>query len=141
MRNWADVTFYRPDKSVSYDHIDALFGREIDWRLVATHWQDMMQVILSIQAGLVLPSMLLRKLSSHNRKNRLYQAFRELGRAERTLFLLRYISDSQVRRSIRAETTKIESFNDFLDWITFGGPVIKSGGVPPISPDMSASLI
>ncbi len=22
---------------------------------------------------------------------------------------------------------KIESFNDFLDWITFGGPVIKSG--------------
>src|SRR3546814_5242489 len=37
------------------------------------------------------------------------------------------ISDPQVRRSIRAETTKIESFNDFLDWITFGGPVIKSG--------------
>jgi TnpA family transposase len=39
----------------------------------------------------------------------------------------RYISDPQVRRSIRTETTKIESFNDFLDWITFGGPVIKSG--------------
>ncbi|MEY9101267.1 TnpA family transposase [Sinorhizobium fredii] len=127
MRNWADVTFYRPDKSVSYQHIDALFGREIDWRLIETHWQDMMQVILSIQAGLVVPSMLLRKLSSNNRKNRLYQAFRELGRVERTLFLLRYISDPQVRRSIRAETTKIESFNDFLDWITFGGPVIKSG--------------
>lgn len=68
MRNWADVTFYRPDKSVSYHHIDALFAREIDWRLIETHWQDMMQVILSIQAGLVLPSMLLRKLSSHNRK-------------------------------------------------------------------------
>lgn len=127
MRNWADVTFYRADRSASYQHIDALFGREIDWRLIETHWQDMMQVILSIQAGLVLPSMLLRKLSSHNRKNRLYQAFRELGRVERTLFLLRYISDPQVRRSIRAETTKIESFNDFLDWITFGGPVIKSG--------------
>ncbi|RVL08319.1 Tn3 family transposase, partial [Sinorhizobium meliloti] len=127
MRNWGDVTFYRPDKSMRYDHIDALLTREIDWRLIATHWQDMMQVILSIQAGLVLPSMLLRKLSSHNRKNRLYQAFRELGRVERTLFLLRYISDPQVRRSIRAETTKIESFNDFLDWITFGGPVIKSG--------------
>jgi TnpA family transposase len=70
---------------------------------------------------------LLRKLSSNNRKNRLDQAFRELGRVERTLFLLRYISDQQVRCTIRAETTKIESFNDFLDWITFGGPVIKSG--------------
>ncbi len=48
-------------------------------------------------------------------------------RVERTLFLLHYISDPQIRRTIRAETTKIESFNDFLDWITFGGPVIKSG--------------
>jgi hypothetical protein len=42
----------------------------------------MMQVVLSIQAGLVLPSMLLRKLGS---------------------------------------------LNHFLDWITYGGPIIKSG--------------
>src|SRR3954466_6802585 len=127
MRNWDDVIFYRPGKSVRYQHIDALFTKEIDWRLIETHWQDMMQVVLSIQAGLVLPSMLPRKLGSHNRKSRLCLAFRELGRVERTLFLLRYISDPQIRRTIRAETTKIESFNDFLDWITFGGPVIKSG--------------
>ena len=127
MRNWDDVIFYRPDKSVRYQHIDALFSKAIDWRLIETHWQDMMQVVLSIQAGLVLPSMLLRKLGSFNRKSRLCQAFRELGRVERTLFLLQYISSSQIRRTIRAETTKIESFNDFLDWITFGGPIIKSG--------------
>jgi len=57
----------------------------------------------------------------------LYQAFRELGRVQRTLFLLRYVNNPDVRRTIRAETTKIESFNDFLDWITFGSPVIKSG--------------
>jgi TnpA family transposase len=127
MRNWGDAIFYRPDKSGRYQHLDALFTKEIDWRLITTHWPDMMQVVLSIQAGLVLPSMLLRKLGSHNRKSRLCLAFRELGRVERTLFLLRYVSDPQTRRTIRAETTKIESFNDFLDWITFGGPVIKSG--------------
>ena len=46
---------------------------------------------------------------------------------ERTLFLLRYISKAEFRQSIQAETTKIESFHDFLDWITFGGPVLKSG--------------
>ena len=46
---------------------------------------------------------------------------------QRTLFLLRYVSNSDIRRGIRAETTKIEAFNDFLDWVSFGGPVIKSG--------------
>lgn len=127
MRNWDNVVFYRVDRALRYRHIDSLFTREIDWRLIETHWQDMMQVVLSIQAGLVLPSMLLRKLGSYNRKNLLCLAFRELGRVERTLFLLQYISQPQTRRVIRAETTKIESFNDFLDWITFGGPVIKSG--------------
>lgn len=127
MRNWHDVTFYRAEPGRVYRHIDALFGRSIDWVLIETHWQDMMQVVLSIQAGTILPSTLLRKLGSHSRQNKLNRAFRELGRVVRTLFLLRYISEADLRRSIRAETTKVESYNDFLDWIGFGGPVLKSG--------------
>lgn len=127
MRTWNDVAFYRPDKKTRYKHIDGLFSRTIDWKLIERHWEDMMQVVLSIQSGKVMPSMLLRKLNSNNRRNKLYRAFRELGRVIRTLFLLRYISESELRQTIRAETTKIESFNDFLDWISFGGLIIKSG--------------
>ncbi len=127
MRNWNDVTFYRSQRTDRYQHIDALFTDEIDWNLIQTHWPDMMQIVLSIQAGKVLPSMLLRKLGSKNRKNKLYRAFRELGRVERTIFLLRYVSEPSFRFNIRAETTKIESFHSFLDWIAFGGTTIKSG--------------
>jgi TnpA family transposase len=127
MRGLSDAAFYRPKKSIRYQHIDALFGDEIDWDLIATHARDMIQVVLSIQAGRVMPSMLLRKLGTYNRKSLLYRAFRELGRVERTLFLLRFISSTEVRRVIRAETTKIETYNEFLDWICFGGPVVKSG--------------
>jgi TnpA family transposase len=127
MRGLSDAVFYRPGKAVRYKHIDALFGDEIDWDLIATHAHDMIQVALSIQAGRVMPSMLLRKLGSYSRKSLLYRAFRELGRVERTLFLLRYISNTEVRHVIRAETTKIEAYNDFLDWVCFGGPVVKSG--------------
>ena len=57
----------------------------------------------------------------------LSKAFRELGRVVRTLFPLLYISEVEFRQTIRAETTKIESCNAFLDWIGFGGSVIKSG--------------
>lgn len=127
MRGLSDAVFYRPDKSIRYQHIDVLFGDEIDWDLIATHARDMIQVVLSIQAGRVMPSMLLRKLGTYNRKSLLYRAFRELGRVERTLFLLRFISNAEVRRVIRAETTKIETYNDFLDWVCFGGPVVRSG--------------
>jgi TnpA family transposase len=127
MRGISDAVFYRPSKSVRYQHIDALFGDEIDWDLIATHARDLFQVVLSIQAGRVMPSMLLRKLGTYSRKSLLYRAFRELGRIERTLFLLRFISNMDTRRTIRAETTKVEAYNDFLDWVSFGGPVIRSG--------------
>jgi TnpA family transposase len=123
----SDAVFYRPSKTIRYRHIDALFCGEVDWNLIATHARDMFQVALSVQAGCVMPSMLLRKLGTHSRRNLLYRAFRELGRVERTLFLLRFVSSAEVRRTIRAETTKIEAFNDVLDWICFGRPVVKSG--------------
>src|SRR3954453_14681255 len=129
MRGIGDATFYRPDQATRYAHIDALFGAEIDWELIATHAGDMIQVLLSIQAGRVVPSMLLRRLGTTNRRGLLYRAFRELGRVERTLFLLRFISSAEVRRVIRAETTKIETYNDFLDWsaseVPWSGAVIS----------------
>jgi TnpA family transposase len=127
MRNWNDVTFYRPSPDNVYQHIDTLFSKHINWKLIQTHWQDMMQVVLSIQAGHVLPSMLLKKLGVNSRRNKLYRAFRELGRVVRTIFLLQYISDPAMRRQIRGETTKVETYHDFCDWVRFGGQVITSG--------------
>jgi TnpA family transposase len=120
IRNWQDYKFFRPSQDAVYEYIDPLFKDVIDWQLIRTHWQDLMRVVLSIQAGKFLPSMLLRKLGSYSRKNRLYQAFRELGRAVRTIFLLEYISDRGLRREITACTNIVEGYNHFLDWIFFG---------------------
>jgi TnpA family transposase len=51
---------------VRYQHIDALFGDNVvGWELIKTHWQDLLRVVISIQKGKVLPSMLLRKLTTY----------------------------------------------------------------------------
>lgn len=42
------------------------------------------RVALSIKAGKITPSTILRKLGAYSRKNKLYQAFQELGRVIRT---------------------------------------------------------
>lgn len=127
MRTWNDVTFYRVDHRTTYKHIDRLLTQVVDWDLIARYWPDMMQVVLSIQAGKVLPSMLLQKLGVYSRKNHLYQAFSEVGRVERTIFLLEYMADPALRQQIRAETTKVEAYHEFTDWLAFGGPVLRSG--------------
>ena len=125
IRNVKDLVFYRPDKKKKYKHIDSLFKEKVDWELIETHWQDLMQVVLSIKPGKILPSTLLRKLGNYSRKNRLYPAYRELGRVVRTIFLLKYISDKEFRQEIHAHTNKMESFHHFAKWLNFGSEILQ----------------
>ena len=120
IRNWKDLTFLRPSESATYKYIDPLFKGVVNWNLIKTHWLDMIRVVLSIKAGKVMPSTLLRKLGSYSKKNRLYQAFQELGKVVRTMFLLEYISSPKMRQEITAVTNIVEKYHHFLDWVCFG---------------------
>jgi TnpA family transposase len=120
IRNWKDLVLYKPDAGMTYQHTESLFGETIDWDLIERHWQDLMQVVLSIQAGKISSALLLRKLGNDSRKNRLYRVFREVGRVIRTLFLLRYLSDAPLREEITASTNRVEAFHGFAKWLFFG---------------------
>jgi len=122
IRNWSDLKFYRSEKTVRYQNIDSLFKDTVDWKLIETHWQDMLQVVLSIKSGKISSSTLLRKLGSYSKRNKLCLALRELGCVIRTLFLLDYISDVELREEITIQTNKVESYNGFSEWISFGNP-------------------
>lgn len=120
IRNWKNLVLYKSDKTKKYKHIDELFSETIDWDIIKTHFSDMLRVALSVKMGRITPSTILRKLGSYSRKNKLYQAFSELGKVIRTSFLLKYISDEELRRTIQETTNKTESFNGFAKWINFG---------------------
>ncbi|MBN5535331.1 Tn3 family transposase [Pseudomonas aeruginosa] len=124
IRNWRDLVMCRPDRGVSYKHINRLFTDSADWHLIETHWQDLMQVALSIQAGKISSPMLLRKLGSYSRRNKLYHAAQALGSVIRTIFLLNWIGSRELRQEVTANTNKIESYNGFSKWLSFGGDVI-----------------
>lgn len=123
IRNFKHLKYYRPiaTSGVTFDHIESLFTNDrIDWALIEAHYYDMLRVVMSIQSGKIKASTILRKLNTQSRKNKIYQAFRELGRVIRTIFLLNYINDIELRRVIHAATCKSEEFNNFIDWVAFG---------------------
>jgi TnpA family transposase len=130
IRNLKELVFSRPDPTIRYQHIDALFHETINWELIATHWRDVMQVLISIQQGLISTDWLLRKLSSDSRRSRIYRVFREIGRVIRTIFLLQYLADQDIRIQITATTNKVEAFHHFSQWLLFGDE-----GVLLTSPD------
>ena len=129
IRNWKDRIFYRPEREVIYRHIDSLFGEpgqnQVDWRLIESHWQDLMRIVISIREGRLSSLLLLRRLSTESRRNNVYKAFRELGRAICTITLLRLISEPELRGQIDAATNKIDSYNNFSSWLAFGAEAIE----------------
>ena len=62
----------------------------------------------------------MRRLNNRSKKNQIYQAFREVGRAVRTIVLLRYLSDPGLREQIQRATNKAEAYNGFTKWLHFG---------------------
>lgn len=124
IRNIQDMKLFRPSSSAKYKHIDKLFAEPIDWDIIEKHWKDMMQVVLSIRSGTMSSSKILKKLSNYSKKNRLFQAFQELGRVIRTLFLLEYISNVELRETITAQTNKVEAYNGLSKWCSFGSNIL-----------------
>ncbi|SDC26982.1 Tn3 family transposase [Streptomyces prasinopilosus] len=115
--------------TVKYQHIDPLFGDPekdvINWRLIENHFEDLMRVVLSIREGKLSSAALLRRLGNESRRNRIYQAYQELGRVIRTIVLLRFLSEPGLRESIQAMTNKVEAFHKFSNWLMFASDILQ----------------
>jgi TnpA family transposase len=123
IRHWNNLTLYAPSERFAHEHIAhirELFGAPAEWHLIQTHLPDMLRVVLSISQGKIRSSTILRKLGTESRKNRLYLAFRALGRVVRTIFLLHFMHEEDLRRTISAATNIAEAWNGFVQWVAFG---------------------
>lgn len=78
---------------------------------IKTQWDDILRLASSIRLGTVTASLIIRKLASYPRQNRLALAMRELGRIERTLFILDWIQDPKLRARVQVGLNKGESRN------------------------------
>jgi TnpA family transposase len=113
------LIFFKPDKHVKYKHIDDLFSESINWPIINDNLNEMLRIAVSIKMGKVSASTIIRRLGTESVRNQLFYAFRELGRTVRTMFLLDYISDIEMRETIHAATCKSEEYNNFMQWVFF----------------------
>lgn len=77
----------------------------------AAHWDELLRLATSIRTGTVTASAMLRKLSAYPRQNGLALALREVGRLERSIFMLDWLQDIDLRRRTQAGLNKGEARN------------------------------
>ena len=88
-----------------------MIGGTINLKAIRTHWNEILRLATSIKQGTVTASLMLRKLGSYPRQNGLAVALRELGRIERTLFILSWLQSVELRRRVHAGLNKGEARN------------------------------
>ncbi len=86
---------------------------------IRAHWDEILRFATSIKQGTVTASLMLRKLGSYPRQNGLAVALRELGRMERTLFILDWLQSVELRRRVRAGLNKGEARNALAGAVFF----------------------
>lgn len=79
-----------------------------------------MRLAHSIREGTGSAYLIMGKLGSYSRQNSLAITLREMGRIEKTIFILNYISDESLRRKIQRGLNKGDAMNGMARAIFFG---------------------
>ncbi|MBV8506476.1 MAG: Tn3 family transposase, partial [Alphaproteobacteria bacterium] len=98
-------------KPSDYPTLEPMIAGRVNVALIRAHWSEILRVVASIRAGTVTASLIMRQLAAYPRQNGVAAALRELGRLERTLFTLDWISEPELRRETGHELNKGEARN------------------------------
>ncbi len=111
IRDLKDTKLYIVKNGVDYPALNAMIGGSLNIKHIRAHWDEILRLAASIKQGTVTASLMLRKLGSYPRQNGLAVALRELGRIERTLFILDWLQNVELRRRVHAGLNKGEARN------------------------------
>jgi TnpA family transposase len=102
-----------------YPAIEHHFGDRIDAACVSEGWDDALRIGASIEDRSVTPSTVLKKIAALPKSNLLSRALREIGRIERTLFMIEWYSNPALRDRCRGGLNKGESGNKLTRAVFF----------------------
>jgi len=97
IRDLPDRRLYRIDPSIHLEKLDQVIAGEINIELIKMHWPLIVRLVASIKNGSLVPSHILQKLAAYPKQNSLALALREIGRMERTLFILDWLRSPELR--------------------------------------------
>jgi TnpA family transposase len=111
---------YLLEEMEDYGTLKTLLFGSVNRKLIVDQWDEMRRVASSIRHGTVSASLLMRKLAAYPRQNQVARALTELGKLERTAFLLEYFRDSALRRRILIGLNKGEALHALARQLFFG---------------------
>jgi TnpA family transposase len=120
IRDLPSKRFYVFDAGGTPPNLKGMVGGKIREGLIASNWPDILRIAATMTAGTIAPSQILRKLASYPRQNDLAVALREVGRVERTLFMMDWVLNTDMQRRVQIGLNKGEAHHALKNALRIG---------------------
>jgi TnpA family transposase len=110
---------YAFDPPSAWPTLEPVIGGRLREHRITDGWPDILRLVGSIRAGSVVPSHVIKKLAANPRQSSLARALTELGRLERTRFILDLLRSPPLRHAMQASLNKGEAGNNLRRAVFF----------------------
>ena len=105
---------------MNYPNLAPILRGAIDWDLIATQYDEVVRYTTALREGTAYPEAILRRFQHGGPQHPTYRALAEIGKAEKTIFLCRYLDSHALRREIHEALNVVENWNSANSFIFFG---------------------
>ena len=120
IRDLPSKRLYLFDPASCPKELKGLIGGKIKERLIVANWPDILRSVATMASGAMPPSQLLRKFASYPRQHELAVTLREIGRVERTLFIIDWLLDADMQRRAQIGLNKGEAHHALKNALRIG---------------------
>ena len=97
-------------------------AKYVNEKAVRASWDDLLRLVATIRLKEATASEIFRRLNSYSRQHRLYAAMKAFGQIIKSMFIMRYIHQVELRQAIEKQLSKIELANGFTRAVAVGNP-------------------
>ena len=97
-------------------------AKYVNEKAVRASWDDLLRLVATIRLKEATASEIFRRLNSYSRQHRLYAAMKAFGQIIKSMFILRYIDQVELRQAIEKQLSKVELANSFTRAVAVGNP-------------------
>lgn len=108
IRDLKDQQLYRVNRKADYGVFAPLLTKTVDMDIVEEQWEAMLRVALSLKQRTAPAHVIVQRLTNSFPADRLSKAFTNLGRILKTQYILRYLTDRQLRQTVQLQLNKGE---------------------------------
>lgn len=109
-----------PGETSDYPELDKILTKPIRWDRIENQYDEMVKHIAALKLGYADAETILKRFTRNNMQHPTYLAFKELGKAVKTIFLCDYLASEELRREVNEGLNVVENWNSANSFVFFG---------------------